>query len=209
MFSVGPLAASGIDGRGPPVHLTAIGCSGAGLKFAPAVLSPTMPAPIGPRKRREDGAPPNWDRSLDPLAPSAVPNTMRSWYVRPFEAFLRDVWPDSLLLLREGECAGYLQRVSSRSQLVDWEFRHSEDALQLMIFDVAQVQAGNPAGKATVRFFVGHCTLSSAGCRLKPRRTAVRPWISGVSRIGILPLKVRSGCYPISEEAGRSAQKAR
>jgi hypothetical protein len=105
-----------------------------------------MPAPIAPPKRREDGAPPNWDRSRDPLAPSAVPDMMRPCYVRRFEAFLREMRPESLSLFRGGESAGYLQQASSRSQLAGREFRYSVDALQLLLVDVAQV----PAGKATV-----------------------------------------------------------
>ena len=104
-----------------------------------------MPALIGPRK---DGAPPNGDRSLDPLAPSAGPDMMRSGYLRRFEACPREVRPESLSLLLERESMGDLQQVLRRSQWVGWEFRHSEDALQLLLVDKTQV----PGGKATVKF---------------------------------------------------------
>lgn len=130
-----------------------------------------MPAPIGPHKRREDGAPPNWDRYLDPFAPSAVSDMMRPGYLRRFEAFLRELRPESLSLLREGELTGDLQQVSSRSQWVPWEFRHSVDALQLRLVDVAQV----PAGNATVRFAAGRRTLSAKCCRQSNERGASVP----------------------------------
>jgi hypothetical protein len=97
---------------------------------------------------------------------------VRLGYRRRFEAFLREVREESLSLSREGELPGDLQQVSIRSQLVSWEFRHSVDAMQLGLVDVAQV----PAGKATVRFTAGHRTLSATGSRMnvEPRRAAAR-----------------------------------
>jgi hypothetical protein len=101
-----------------------------------------MPAPIPPHRRREDGAPSNWDRYLNLLARKGVPETMRPWYVRRVEEFLKDVRPESLSRLTEGDVTGYLQQVSSRSRLVDWQFRQVVDALQLLLVDLAQVPAG-------------------------------------------------------------------
>jgi hypothetical protein len=94
------------------------------------------------------GRPPNWDRYLDPFAPSAVPDMMRFGYLRPFEAFLREVRPESLSLSREGELPGDLQQVSRQSQSICWEFRHSVDAVQLLHVDKTQV----PGGKETAKF---------------------------------------------------------
>jgi hypothetical protein len=96
---------------------------------------------------------------------------VRLGYRRRFEAFLREVRPESLSLSREGELPGDLQQVSIRSQLVGWEFRHSVDAMQLGLVDVAQV----PAGKATARSAAAHRKLSAVGSqmRAKPRRASV------------------------------------
>jgi hypothetical protein len=96
---------------------------------------------------------------------------MRAGYLRRFEAFLREVRPESLSLLCEGEITGELQQALSRSQVVGWEVHHSVDALQLLLGDVAQV----PAGKATVRFAAAHRNLSAVGSqmRVKPRRASI------------------------------------
>lgn len=64
---------------------------------------------------------------------------VRAGYLRRFEAFLREVRPESLSLWCEGELTGNLQQVLSRSQWVGWEFRHSVDAVQLLLVDVAHV----------------------------------------------------------------------
>ncbi len=143
-----------------------------------------MPAPIAPRTRREDRAPPNWDRSLDPLAPSAVPDMMRPGYLRRFEAFLREVRPESLSLLCEGELTGDLQQVLSRFQWVGLEFRHSVDALQLRLVDVAEVSAG----KATLRFAAAHRNLRAVGSQLRvKRRRASVGWRGQPGRLSQAP----------------------
>lgn len=101
-----------------------------------------MPSPDAHPNRREDGAPSNWDRYLDLLARKGVPENARRWYVRRVEDFLKEVRPESLSRLTEGEVTGYLQQVSSRSNLVDWQFRQLVDALQLLLVDLAQVHTG-------------------------------------------------------------------
>ena len=100
---------------------------------------PTIPTP-----RREDGSPSNWDRYLEVLIRRGVPETMRPWYVRRVEGFLKARRPVSLSQVTAEEIAGYLQEVSAQAQLADWQFRQLVDALQLLFVDLAQC----PAGKA-------------------------------------------------------------
>ncbi len=67
---------------------------------------------------------------------------MRPWYVRRVEGLLKEVRPESLSRLIDGDVTGYLQQVSSRSRLVGWQFRQLVDALQLLLVDLAQPPAG-------------------------------------------------------------------
>ena len=82
---------------------------------------------------RQVGAPSNWDRYLDFLIHRGVPETMRHWYLRRVEAFLKALRPVSLSRLTAEQVTGYLQAVWSQGQLADWQFRQTVDALQLLI----------------------------------------------------------------------------
>jgi integron integrase len=95
-----------------------------------------------PPPRRQDGAPSNWDRYLDVLARRGVPEKMRPWYVRRVEGFLKALRPESLSRLTAEQVTGYLQEVSSQAQLTGWQFRQLVDSLQLLLVDLAQVDAG-------------------------------------------------------------------
>ena len=98
--------------------------------------------PTTPTPRREDGAPSNWDRYLEVLVRRGVPEKMRLWYVRRVEGFLKALRPVSLSQLTAREITGYLQQMSTPSQLPDWQFRQLVDALQLLFVDLGQCPVG-------------------------------------------------------------------
>ena len=94
-------------------------------------------------RRRENGVPSRWDQYRELLVRRGVPQKAQRWYVARVEAFLKEVRPESLRELTREDITGYLQEVSSRRRLDDWQFRQLVDALQLLIVDLAQVPAGN------------------------------------------------------------------
>jgi len=96
-----------------------------------------------PARRREDGAPSRWDQYLDLLARKQVPEKARRWYVARVETFLKDLRPESLSVLTKEQINGYLQRVSSRGELLDWQFRQFVDAIQLLIVELARLPVGS------------------------------------------------------------------
>jgi integron integrase len=94
-------------------------------------------------RRRENGVPSRWDQYRELLVRKGVPQKAQRWYVARVEAFLKEMRPESLRELTREDITGYLQEVSSRRRLDDWQFRQLVDALQLLIVDLAQVPAGN------------------------------------------------------------------
>jgi hypothetical protein len=65
-----------------------------------------MKPPIPHDPNRPDDAPSNWGRYLDLLARRSVPESMRRWYVRAVEDFLKKRRPVSLTRLTAGEVTG-------------------------------------------------------------------------------------------------------
>jgi hypothetical protein len=98
--------------------------------------------PRGLPRRCENGAPSRWDQYRELLARKGVPQKAQRWYVAWVEAFLKEMRPEWLRELTPEDITGYLQEVSSRRRLHDWQFRQLVDALQLLIVDLARVPAG-------------------------------------------------------------------
>ena len=92
-------------------------------------------------RRREDGAPSNWDRYVDLLRTRGVPERSHRWYVRRVEEFLKAVGPRPLSALAAEEVTEYLRSASNREDLAAWQVRRIVDALRLLLVDLAQVTA--------------------------------------------------------------------
>jgi len=95
-------------------------------------------------RRRENGAPSNWDRYTDLLTRKSVPEKARPWYVRHVEGFLKAIHPCALSELTGSRVTDYIQQEAIGSRLSDWQFRQFVDALHILLVDLARV----PAGKA-------------------------------------------------------------
>ena len=92
-------------------------------------------------RRREDGAPSNWDRYVDLLRTRGVPERSHRWYVRRVEEFLKAVGPRPLSALAAEEVTEYLRSASNREDLAAWQVWQIVDAQRLLLVDLARVTA--------------------------------------------------------------------
>jgi integron integrase len=96
------------------------------------------PSPRQPARRREDGAPSQWDRYLDVLLRFGVPEKARPWYVRHVQAFIDEFQPDSIRNITQKEIVGYLERLASVRALEGRQFGQHVDALRLLLVELAK-----------------------------------------------------------------------
>ena len=161
-----------------------------------------MPQVNRARPRREDGSPSNWDRYLDLLIRRQVPAKFRQWYVRRVEDFLKDLKPTALSASTAEQVTDDLQRMSTRSDLADWQTRQIVDALRLLLVDLAQV----PPGKGSIG------TIGGRGQRTLPpehatiaRSTAMNAEDGADPRaIGVPRFRRSAQTFPILEDLART-----
>ena len=82
-----------------------------------------------------------WGQYRKLLGAKGIPQEAQRWYVTHVERFLGAVQPNSLKGLSADEITDYLRQGSSQGKWQGWQFQQLVDALQLLLVDLAEVEA--------------------------------------------------------------------
>jgi hypothetical protein len=136
---------------------------------------------------------------MDLLIHRGVPEKTRPWYRRRVQAFLKSLRPVSLSRLTAEQATGWLQGVSSRSQLASRQFPQTIDALQLLFVDRSQ----GPAEKLSIGTG-GRRTGARWRRTIRPSRGRRLP-SSAANRVRGVPMRVNRCRATLARGAIRSA----